>query len=750
MPSNALLSSKIVVNEQPPVPRVQASAATAVLGIVGIFEKGPIGEDVTVTSFDEFTRIFGGYTVDTLPFVAAVFGFFDGGGGELHVSRVVHFTNPNNAAVRDSDAGTLDLNTENVVATAGTYLGSELAPFDLEPGDTLQIEVDGGAAQTATFNATAGSRTTTTNPAYHVLADGQTLLVSIDGVPQPAIIFHTADFVDITQAKALEIANVINGVLIRGRATVNNLYLTISSDREGTSSSVQIVGGTAATPLTFALGTTNGTGNVADIDAVTALEVDTIVTAAVTGVSVTQDGGGYIRITSSTTGSSSSVEVLAASTADTVLGLDDGLLHSGQDAVNETTLEVAAKSDGEYASRIKVKVSAPQNGESGRFNLAVLVDDVQVELFVNATVDTDDDRYILNLVNSEDYGSSWITLTDPSPDDTPSVNDRPAYGTFGPLSGGDDGISSINDNDFIGAVALSGPGGTGIRAFDDSPITLLAIPGKTGASAGEIHKAMVDWCETTRLHDVYPLLDAPAGTSASQILAYFQTTAGLLGYSEDGMMPWPRVKVRNPDRTVFGSQVASVVVPASGHVAGLLARRDATESGRYESPAGVDNKLIGVIGVETVEVLSEDKRDLIYPKNINPIVTLPQYGGFYLDGSRNLKTTGNYPYIHQRRAASYISRTVKNYLQQWRHKNVTPTNRAHVYDALDKFFDAQMQLGAFVSKVRSEAYFVDVGDAINPPAEVRAGRLHVRYGTAFTTPGEFIIVDTYGQVTPTA
>ena len=44
------------------------------------------------------------------------------------------------------------------------------------------------------------------------------------------------------------------------------------------------------------------------------------------------------------------------------------------------------------------------------------------------------------------------------------------------------------------------------------------------------------------------------------------------------------------------------------------------------------------------EVLEEAKRDLVYPKRINPLTTGPGLPRF-IDGSRTLKGDGNFPYV---------------------------------------------------------------------------------------------------------
>jgi phage tail sheath protein FI len=56
------------------------------------------------------------------------------------------------------------------------------------------------------------------------------------------------------------------------------------------------------------------------------------------------------------------------------------------------------------------------------------------------------------------------------------------------------------------------------------------------------------------------------------------------------------------------------------------------------------------------------------------------------------------------------------------------------------FLLTQMNNGAFRSREPAKAFFVDVSDALNPPAVVFAGQLVVRVGLATNKPAEFVIL----------
>ena len=166
----------------------------------------------------------------------------------------------------------------------------------------------------------------------------------------------------------------------------------------------------------------------------------------------------------------------------------------------------------------------------------------------------------------------------------------------------------------------------------------------------------------------------------------------------------------------------------------------ARPGGVYDPPAGIDKgRMFGVLGFETDEVLEERKRDLVYPKRINPLTTGPGLPR-YIDGSRTLKGDGNFPYVAERRGVSFIERSLKQGLQFARHKNNTEGLRAQVRRTITAFLLTQMNNGAFRSREPDKAFFVDVSDTLNTPSVIFAGKLIARVGLATNKPAEFIIL----------
>jgi hypothetical protein len=728
-----MLSPGVYVREEETQPRIPTQAATVVF-CVGLAEMGPINEAVEIQDFEaDFRQIFGGYKTWNRDTICAVKQAFDNGCQLMRFTRTVHHTDPADPATKTSAKATLTLATDTLLAGSGTVLSTNAAPYNLEPGDTIQVAVDGGGASTATFNAAAASRTAANSEPY-ALVNGQTLTVSIDGGAVQTITFNTAAFVDIGAATAAEVAAVINGQLVGGFADLDGGDPRIKSDKRGTSSGVNVTGGTANAALGFTTGNTAGTGNVQNIDAVSAAEVKTIVEAAAAGCTVTNEGG-YQRISSNTTGGSSSIQVPSASTADDELGFDNAV-HTGNAAGAQNTLRIDAKWDGTYAHDLTVKIAAPTDGVAGHFNLSVLRAGVEVEVFANLSMTDTDARYVETVVNATTTGSRLVAAVDLDAS-IGSPNDAPVAGTFGPLSGGSDGLTSLDDNDFIGGITNGAA--VGLRTGDKHIPDVLMVPQRATPA---MHNAMVTWCVTTMGGLTFPVLDPPAGYTDEEIETYFVTTAALRELSENGAFYWPRIRVGNPLKSVYG-QENDVVAPPSGMVAGIMCRVDGAKvGGQFDQPAGPKELYMprNVLGLETKLVNEKRVRDKLNPLGINCIRNINRGGPVFINGTNVLKSTGNWPSVGQKRGVMFVIRQLSDGLEANRHRGITRELIRDDKTIIENFLNEFVDAGSLASLKASEAYFVDSGPSMNKPSTARAKRTQHRIGLATAYPNEFTVV----------
>jgi hypothetical protein len=229
-----------------------------------------------------------------------------------------------------TDDGTVALTsgTPPGLSTYGTVVASSGATYPLVTGYTLTCEVDGGATQTVTFTASGAGKIATLAPSTPDA--GSTLGLRIDEGEAQTITFAG------TESSLTLIYNKINATLTGGTALDDGTgRLRVSSSTSGTDSTVEVTGGSALSALHMTSGIATGTGNVANIAAVTALEVATIledVVGAISGV----NGSGKPYLSSATEGSAGSIKVTGG-TANGVIAFSTSL-YSGTDATLASAL----------------------------------------------------------------------------------------------------------------------------------------------------------------------------------------------------------------------------------------------------------------------------------------------------------------------------------------------------------------------------------------------------------------------------
>lgn len=730
--SGPLLAPGVYVQEEQTIGPVPTQSET-VHACVGLAERGPIDEAVLINGeFDDWQRVFGGYTSWNLETVGPVRQFFENGGRVMRFCRTVHHSDPSNPASRTSAKATKTLLTASLVAGSGTVLCTNAAPYNMEPGDTLVVGRDALGNATATFSATAAIRASVAGP--FALVNNDTLTLAFDGGTVQTVTFTTGMFVAIGAATAAEVAAAINGQITGGKAQVNGSAVELLSDRRGTGSGTNVTGGSAnAGKLGYTTGNLAGTGNVSNIDAVTSAEVKTVVEAAVGGITVTAESSRQ-RFTSNTTGGSSQVQIQASSTLDTVMGFDNAS-HTGNAAGAVSTLRIDGKSDGTYGNEIVPRIDAPSSGIAGEFNLVVLRNGIALETWPNLSMVDTAPRYVERIVNDAATGSAYVTAVDLDAAIAFPL-DVPATGSFGALAGGGDGLASLDDNDFIGGSSANGQ--VGLRTFDAVEPQLLSSPARATPA---VHNAMVTYCVGVLGGKCYPLIDPPAGYSDAQIEAYFTTTASLRELSEHGCFDWPRIAVANPNRAVYG-EVDTVVVPPSGTRAGICARVDASKiGGQFDQPAGKAAPYLprNVLGLETEAVNKKAVRDRLAPLGIN-CIRKSKSGPIFFDGSANLKQTGAWPSIGQRRGIIFVIRQLEAGLEIYGHRPITPDLLRDEKSTVDQFMLSMVESGLLASRVPSEAFFSDFGTGLNKASTARAKTTKGRLGIATAFPNVYTVL----------
>jgi hypothetical protein len=182
--------------------------------------------------------------------------------------------------------------------------------YNLEPAQTLVFN-SGAGDLTSTFNATAAVVTGVAGAFPTLFVGGETLTLGWDAEPNFTVTFLSTD-----QSNA-QVAARINQYAGFTFCTLSGGQLRFTARQKGTGSAVRIVSGSAGvlTALGLSAATTNGTGNVANIDAVTIAEVHTVCSTTDPNVAVTQDNQGRIRMTNTGVPGTGTLVISATSTA---------------------------------------------------------------------------------------------------------------------------------------------------------------------------------------------------------------------------------------------------------------------------------------------------------------------------------------------------------------------------------------------------------------------------------------------------
>lgn len=215
-------------------------------------------------------------------------------------------------------------------ANKGTVLGTTSFPINLSPDDTLDISIDGGADDTATFVATRAKLTASGGSFAAMSSETMEVRFAKNGVFGE---WQTITFG--TEASIQAAVDLINAQMTGGYAVAQGAEdVDIYSDGFGTGATAQTQNVAAGITTKLGIaddGDEDGTGDVADIDAVTFAEAKAVIEADVAD-SLCESDGGKLRITSDSSNEDgdSTVQVKATSSAEAKFGLDTDE-HAGDD-----------------------------------------------------------------------------------------------------------------------------------------------------------------------------------------------------------------------------------------------------------------------------------------------------------------------------------------------------------------------------------------------------------------------------------
>ena len=289
---------------------------------------------------------------------------------------------------------------------------------------------------------------------------------------------------------------------------------------------------------------------------------------------------------------------------------------------------------------------------------------------------------------------------------------------YQPLSGGDDQLSALEPQDFVGEDNGSGHR-TGIQALEDiEDIAICAVP---GIWARSVQYALIAHCE--RLRDRFAVLDPQQGLGIQEVLAFRSPLDSLYA-----ALYYPWVKV--PDPANSDEQIS---MPPSGHMAGVYALVD-NERGVHKAPANVVIQQITAFDDD----VNEREQDLLNPVGVNALRAFP-FRGQRVWGARTISSIPEWRYINVRRLFIFIEDSIKQGTQWVVFEPNAEPLWALVTQAITNFLDTVWRTGALEGTKQEEAFFVRCDRSTMTEDDVANGRLIVEIGIAPVKPAEFVI-----------
>lgn len=260
-----------------------------------------------------------------------------------HQVQAIISPDATNLATAQTLANEIKVSLNAIAASKGSVKGTAQAPFDIEPAQTLTIDVDAGGADTVTFDAAAGVLDGIAGPydLSEVSALGVNIRWKLDNGAEVDTQFVAGDFSNPAAATAAEITAAMNADVTGTPVSDNAGTVRITSPTRGTAGRVEIIGGNARVVLGYT--DTNklvlGTGDVADIDAVTMAEVEKVVEADAAGSEVLSFDD-RILLRTATVGAGGSIAATGG-TASAAMGLTDTGVYPGTTASPSKTFKSA-------------------------------------------------------------------------------------------------------------------------------------------------------------------------------------------------------------------------------------------------------------------------------------------------------------------------------------------------------------------------------------------------------------------------
>jgi phage tail sheath protein FI len=309
----------------------------------------------------------------------------------------------------------------------------------------------------------------------------------------------------------------------------------------------------------------------------------------------------------------------------------------------------------------------------------------------------------------------------------PEAQRAPATGNYQLVTAAE-APKSLAASDFEGDVAKREGMGS-LAAVDE--VTMVCCPdimtllgnGGDDAALRDLQGKIIAHCEG--MGDRMAILDSPPGLIPQDVHEWRMNTAGYDSKYATLYYPWLEVMDPLTNRPMM--------VPPSGHVAGVWARTDGAR-GVHKAPA--NEVVLGANGL-AFQVTHEEQGGL-NRNGINCIRSFPGRG-IRIWGARTLSSDPEWRYVNVRRLFNFISESIIEGTQ-W---SVFEPNDDRLWTRLristSNFLTRVWRDGALFGTTPEQAFFVKCDAETNPPDVVEAGQVVIEVGIAPVKPAEFVI-----------
>ncbi|MGB8858226.1 MAG: phage tail sheath subtilisin-like domain-containing protein [Ilumatobacteraceae bacterium] len=257
------------------------------------------------------------------------------------------------------------------------------------------------------------------------------------------------------------------------------------------------------------------------------------------------------------------------------------------------------------------------------------------------------------------------------------------------------------------------------RIADDGTVSYDETMWKT------VQLALINHCEGQK--NRMAILDAPPGKNVQQIGEWREAA----GYdSQYAALYYPWISVNNPAAT---NGDKTIMIPPSGHVAGIWARNDNTR-GVWKAPA---NEVVrGALALER-DITATEQGTV----NMQGVNCIRGFGtrGIRVWGARTLSSNTDWQYINVRRLFNMVETAIMDGTQF----AVFEPNDQKLWEGLKRtvssFLRGLWRDGALFGATAEQAFYVKCDSETNPPESIDQGKVIVEVGIAPVKPAEFVI-----------